>query len=141
MTPSSFRRARYDVIVAGLLIANRPEVYKLLGRKPGPFGDVMPVLKAEFDIFAKGTGTVTADDIRQLLLVPALNEDDVRTAEALWAAAAPLFQTGASDRVQRISWGALSDVLGGEECVLRELQRQVKAYQAAVKAEIAAFAS
>jgi hypothetical protein len=133
-------RARYDCLVAGLLFANRPDLYKLLGSLRGtasPFADLLPVLRAAFDLFGADAAeaSVTADDVRELLKLPALNEADVMAMDALWAdAARALFKLPPRDRdSRRIKWGEFIDKLSDRGEILTELKRQLAAYQAAVR--------
>ena len=52
--PDRRDRARYACICCGLMMANRPEVYKLVGSTGGDhgkFSDTLPVLRAVFQVF------------------------------------------------------------------------------------------
>jgi len=146
--PGGRDRARYDCLVAGLLIGNRPDLYKLVGFLGGEthgsqFSDLLPVLKATFDLFGtslESTETsVTADDVREMLKLSAQGEDDIMAMEALWAdAARERFRLPPRDRgSRRIKWEEFIGKLSDEAQILTELKRQLTAYQFAVKEFIA----
>ena len=132
--PERRDRARYACICCGMMMANRPEVYKLVGATGGDhgkFSDLLPVLRAVFQVFDNEELGITPNDCRDILTLPALHEDDVLAMDALWTEGAKLFKVVPRDKIQRIKWdiffGALSKQRG---CVIfKELQRQLKAYQ------------
>lgn len=133
---------RYDCLIGGLVFANRPDVYRLIGSVGGgggQFSDLMPALRAVFNIFSQSEDemSTTANDFWEILQIPALNEDDAMVTDALWAEASPkIFGVRPRDRTQKIKWDILSKELSREGVVLAELQKQVEAYQVAVKSWI-----
>ena len=124
------------------MVANRPDLYKLLGFLGGDshgsrFASLQPLLKATFGLFGghRRPPSLVADDVRELLRLGVLNEDDSMAVDALWARAADaLFGVTARDRARAIEWGEFYGKLSGGagEKVLEEFGRQVVAFQGAV---------
>mmetsp|Transcript_108323 Transcript_108323/g.314869 ORF Transcript_108323/g.314869 Transcript_108323/m.314869 type:complete len:450 (+) Transcript_108323:972-2321(+) len=133
--PEQRDRARYSSIVAGVMMGNRPDVYKLngfIGEDHGRFSDVLPVVRVVFDVYNHTGSGVTADECRELLLLPACTEDDIITMDALWQEVAPGLGMLPRDRERKVSWGHfISGLQDQRGCpVLREFQRQLASYQA-----------
>jgi hypothetical protein len=147
--PETRDRARYDVIVGGMLVGNHPDLYKLLGFLGGDshgsrFSDLQPLLKAAFALFGghRHPPSLLADDVRELLRLAVMNEDDSMAITALWARAADgLFGVGARDRARAIEWDEFFAKLSGGvgEKVLGEFARQVGEYQKAVSSYLGAL--
>jgi hypothetical protein len=131
------------------MLSNRPDVYKLVGfvgddTHSAKFADLLPVLRAVFSVYGTDSGdgdsiaaSVTADDCRDMLMLPVLSEDDVLAMDALWGeAATSIFHVRARDRTQRFTWDQFFGKLNSERIgtsLLVELQRQVLAYQVRIK--------
>ena len=143
--PDARDRARYDTIAAGLVLANRPDLYKLLGNLGSEthgarFSALQPMLKEVLALFGAGRAAVavTANDVRDILLLPALSEDDAITLDGLWTdTAATLFDLMPRDRQRTLPWSELWGTLSTSgEALLLEFERQVLAFQAIVKNRI-----
>ena len=68
-----------------MMMANRPEVYKLVGATGGDhgkFSDLLPVLRAVFQVFDNEELGITPNDCRDILTLPALHEDDVLDSQS-----------------------------------------------------------
>jgi hypothetical protein len=135
--PDRRDRARYTSICCGMMMANRPEVYKLIGSTGsdhGKFADTLPVLRSVYQQFDVEDTGITPNDCYDLLMLPALHEDDILAMGALWSETAKLFGIPPRDKLQRIKWDIFIGVLSKQPgCpLLKEIQRQLKAYQSRV---------